>query len=177
MLLGSEIRHCRNAIEAVSQSTVVTPRIVNGLGESKKRISLGEGFVPVSRIRHSPGLGEPDATQFLIDAILEGPDATRSFLSRSMPNETAAQGAKRVAVVKNLMQADPEGFIIWVAPTDDLQFEVLDGNHRLRLAQIWNLKEMKVTFFVNIPSLDWSRPSSFFLGRLVDSRKSTLRSS
>jgi hypothetical protein len=162
-LLRSEIRRDKRAIQAVNPSKEVRPRLVIGLGETKGRISLGEGFVPVSRIRHSASHRNPDAPQFLIDAILDGDDSLESFLalqesSLSWPYWTAETWRQRVAAIRVLLQVDPERFEIWVAPTGDGHFEVLDGNHRLRLARIRGLIEMKVIFFLNIPSIDWTAP-------------------
>ena len=176
LLLAKEISRDTRAIQAFRLSTPVQPRLVNGLSEGKKRISLGEGFLPLARIRHSSTQRAPDADQFLVDAILEGGDAVDSFLAcqeldPSKPYWTAAYSRQRVAAINVLRQADPESFVIWVTPADNGLFEVIDGNHRLRLAQIWGLTDMKVIFFLNIPSIDWNAPRSIFLNRLIDCPK------
>jgi hypothetical protein len=175
-LLRSEIRRDKRAIQAVNPSKKVRPRLVIGLSETKRRICLGEGFAPVSRIRHSPSVRNPDAPQFLIDAILDGDDSLESFLALkesglSTPVWTAETSRQRVAAIRVLLQVDPERFEIWVTSTGDGHFEVLDGNHRLRLARIRGLIEMKVIFFLKSPTIDWTAPRSIFLNRLIDRRK------
>jgi hypothetical protein len=176
LLLRSEIRRSTRAIKAVDPSIVAKPILVTGLSETKRRIYLGEGFVPVSRVRHTSNQRDLDAPQFLIDAILEGGDALESFLTRQESNPckpywTTEYSKQRLASTRALQQIDPQNFVIWVAPTDNGHFEVIDGNHRLRLAYIRGLIEIKVIFFLNSPSIDWANPRSFFLNRLIDLRK------
>lgn len=176
LLLVEGIRRDTRAIQAFRLSTPVQPRLVSWLSEGKKRISLAEGFVPVKKIRHSSNQREPDADQFIVDAIREGGDSLASFLAgqelnTSKPYWTAAHSRERVAAINVLLQAEPETIVIWVAPTDDGQVEVVDGNHRLRVAQIRGLTEMKVIFFVNVPSIDWATPRLIFLNRLIDRDK------
>jgi len=176
LLLVEEIRRDTGAIQPFRLSTPVRPRLVNGLSEGKKRISLAEGFAPVAGIRHTSTQSGPNADQRIVDAILEGRDALDSFLARqeldpSKPYWTAAYSRERVAATHVLLRADAESLAISVTPTDNGQIEVIDGNHRLRLAQIRGLTEMKVIFFLNIPSIDWKAPRSIFLNRLVDRRK------
>jgi hypothetical protein len=176
ILLRREIRHYRNAIKAVRPSTAVRPRLVPAVNETRRRISLGEGLVPVSIMRNSFSQRDTDADQFLIDAILEGGDGLESFLTRqelnpSKPRWTPDYSKERVAVIRTLLHADAEDFVIWVMPTDDGHFCIIDCNHRFRLAQIRRLRVMKVIFFLPIPSIDWSKPRSFFLDRLIGVRK------
>ena len=175
-LLVEEIQRDIRAIQAFRLSTQVWPRLVNGLREEKKRISLAEGFVPVVGIRNSSTQSGPNADQLIVDAILEGGDALGSFLARqeldaSKPYWTAAYSNERVAAINVLRRVDPKSFVIWVTPADNGEVEVIDGNHRLRLVQISGLTEMKVIFFLNVPSIDWRAPRSIFLNRLVNCRK------
>ncbi len=175
LLAVEEVRRDKRAIQAFRLSTTVQPRLVNGVSTGKKRISLAEGFVPVVRIRHSSNQRGPDADQLIVDAILEGGDSLDSFLARqelcpSKPYWTAAHSRERVAAINVLLEADPESLVIWVTPTDDGEVEVIDGNHRLRFAQIRGATEMKVVFFLNDTSIDWGAPRSFFLNRLADRR-------
>ena len=176
LLLVEEIQRDIRAIQAFRLSTQVRPRLVNGLREGRKRISLAEGFVPVAGIRNTSTQSGPNADQLIVDAILEGRDALGSFLARqeldpSKPYWTAAYSNERVAATNVLSRVDPKSFVIWVTPADNGEVEVIDGNHRLRLAQISGLTEIKVIFFLNIPSIDWKAPRSIFLNRLVDRRK------
>ena len=176
MLFAEEIRRDTLAIQAFRLSTPVQPRLVRGLSEGKKRIYLAEGFVPVIKIRHSSNQREPDANQFIVDTIREGGGALASFLAgqelnASKPYWTPAYSRERVAAINVLLRAEPETFLIWVAPTDDGTVEVVDGNHRLRVAQIRGLTEIRVIFFLNVPSIDWKAPRSIFLNRLIDCPK------
>ena len=175
-LLSSEIRRSARAIKFVSPSTQTKPRLVMGLSENKRRISLGEGRVPISLIKHNHTRRTRAADQLIVDAFLESRDALELFLhqqesNRSKPYWDVEYSQLRVGTVERLLQVNTQDFVIWVIPSENGYFEVIDGDHRLRIARIRGLEEIRVVFFLAVPSIDWGSPKSTFLTRLSVHRK------
>ena len=176
VLFLPEILECRRAIKKVSPTTVITPRIVNGHGEWKKRICLGTGKIATALIRHNHTRRGPDADQLIVDATNESADTFQSFSLRQQANHakpywTEDYGAQRAVIAKQLMEVPTEHFVIWVTPDTDGSFEVIDGDHRLRIAEIRGDNEMNVMFFIKGFSIDWNKPSGVFLGKFLDRKR------
>jgi ParB-like nuclease domain len=141
----------------------------------RRRIVISDVvIVPISTIRFHPERRDADADQLLVDEVLARGQSLKAFLSRQEANPTkhywtGEYSKDRVGAIENLLEANPAEFVLTVFPEDTGRFIVLDGHHRLRIAQLKGLSEVHVVIGVpGVPTIDWDNPSSVFLSRLID---------
>jgi hypothetical protein len=184
VLYRSEISSALDSLRAAFPLLVLTrrlkrtPNFKHHINRNRSRLCISaETRFAVSEIQFDHDRRNPDADQFLVDAVRLGGKPLRDFLSRQETNPakpywTPEYSKSRVAAVKALLRANPRDFVISVGLTDKKEVLIIDGHHRLRVAQLRGVGEITVVFGVRgIPTIDWDNPRTFFLGRLDKKKK------
>ncbi len=183
LLNQSEVSKASKLIKAVFPSVVQkrqlqgAPSFKADYPRNRRRLALTPQIrLNVAAIQFNPDRRDVRSDQFLVDAFLSGGKTLREFLARqesdaTKPYWTPEYSRARVSAVKSLLTAPPENFVILVGLTDQEDLIVLDGHHRVRVAQLGGCAEIAAVLGIpGVPTVDWDNPRLFFLNKLINQK-------